>query len=161
MSLPVMTKPKGAYETKEIKLHNGETRLVYLTDQETPFPEGGLITSRTDVSGIITHANEAFVGMSGWERKDLMGVTHAILRHPDMPHATFRDLWETIQAGKKWHGYVKNLRRDGGFYWVYATVIPNIRNGKIQGFTSVRRKASPNKIAECEALYRDMRKAEA
>ena len=120
------------------------------------FPDGCLITSRTDTNGIITHANEAFVIMSGWNRDELIGAPHSILRHPDMPAAAFKDLWDTVTRGEKWHGYVKNLRKDGGFYWVYATAIPNIRHGKVEGFTSVRRKPSREKIASCTELYAKM-----
>ena len=61
-----------------------------------------------------------------------------------------------LKRGEKWHGYVKNLRKDGGFYWVYATAIPNIRHGKVEGFTSVRRKPSREKIASCTELYAKM-----
>jgi aerotaxis receptor len=70
-----------------------------------------------------------------------------------MPPAAFKDLWDTVKAGNRWQGYVKNLRKDGAYYWVYATVIANIRNGKVKGYTSVRRKPSRKKIEECIALY--------
>lgn len=85
--------------------------------------------------------------------QELIGQPHYILRHPFMPPAAFAGLWETIQKKEKWHGYVKNLRKDGGFYWVYATVIPNIRNGEIVSYTSVRRKPSAKKVAEFMELY--------
>ena len=133
---------------------------MQLTDEETHFPDGCLITSRTDLDGIITHANNAFVILSGWEREELLGQPHSILRHPDIPAAAFADLWQTIKRGEKWHGYVKNLRKDGGFYWVYATVIPNIRKGEIVGYTSVRRKPSRQKVEEAEKLYATLRAAE-
>ena len=67
-----------------------------------------------------------------------------------------KDLWQTVEAGKKWHGYVKNLCKDGSYYWVYATAVPNIRHGKTVGYTSVRRQPSRSKIAQAEALYRKM-----
>lgn len=72
-----------------------------------------------------------------------------------MPKAAFKDLWDTVEAGKKWHGYVKNLRKDGSHYWVYATAVPNIRQGKIAGYTSVRRKPSRTRIEELIPVYRD------
>ncbi len=131
----------------------GHECAVYCTDTETPFPDGCLAVSRTDLNGIITHANEAFITLSGWSREELVGSAHNILRHPDMPAITFADMWETLQAGRKWHGYVKNLRKDGGYYWVYATVIPNIRHGQIQGYTSVRRKPARAKVAEHSEFY--------
>ena len=74
-----------------------------------------------------------------------------------MPAVAFKDLWDTVNAGKKWHGYVKNLRKDGAYYWVYATVIPNVRKGKVVGFTSVRRKPSRKKVEESDKLYASLR----
>jgi len=140
-----------------IKHFDGTSRTVKVLDKEVPYPEGKLIVSRTDTKGFITHANQAFVEMSGYSQDELIGHNHYILRHPDMPAAAFADLWETVSKGVKWHGYVKNLRKDGSFYWVKATVIPNVRNGKVVGYTSVRRKPSQRKIAESEALYQTMK----
>ncbi len=140
-----------------LKYFEGMTRQVLVTEVETPFPDGKLIVSCTNLVGQITHANASFVEMSGHERGDLIDEYHSILRHPDMPAVAFKDLWDTVAAGKKWHGYVKNLRKDGGFYWVYATVIPNVRSGKIVGFTSVRRKPSRRKVQEAAALYKTLR----
>jgi aerotaxis receptor len=134
-------------------------REVSIENEEVPFPEGKLIVSRTDLAGRITHCNPSFVEMSGYTREELIGQPHHILRHPDMPAAAFQDLWGTIQQSKQWHGYVKNLRKDGRFYWVYATVIPNIRNGVITGYTSVRRKPSRAKVLECTKLYAEMNEA--
>ncbi|MCO4757092.1 MAG: PAS domain-containing protein [Oceanospirillaceae bacterium] len=142
-------------ESREVAIsyHDGTSRTATVVDREVPYPDGKLIVSRTDPNGIITHANQAFIDMSGYTRDELIGVNHYILRHPDMPAVAFSGLWETIEAGKKWHGYVKNLRKDGSYYWVKATVIPNIRNGKLVGYTSVRRKPSRSKIKESEELY--------
>ncbi|WP_298603255.1 PAS domain-containing protein [Zoogloea sp.] len=135
----------------------GNTRRVFVTPIETPYPHGKLIVSRTDTRGIITQCNQSFVDMSGYGEAELIGQPHCLLRHPDMPAAAFRDLWETVQAGRQWHGYVKNLRKDGGHYWVYATVVPNVRDGRIVGFTSVRREPSREKVALAEAQYQEMR----
>jgi PAS domain S-box-containing protein len=135
------------------KYFEGTSRRLLVTDVETRFPTGELIVSQTDVPGNITMCNEAFVHMSGWSREQLMGAPHSILRHPDMPKAAFADLWTTIDQGKRWSGYVKNLRRDGGFYWVYATVIPKIVDGVLVGHTSVRREPSRDKVEELAAVY--------
>lgn len=149
----VMPKPNSPHKVFTSKDYYGHPHTVYCTEVETHFPDGCLITSRTDINGIITHANKAFVYMSGWSREELIGAPHSILRHPDMPAVAFKDLWDTLKRGEKWHGYVKNLRKDGGFYWVYATAIPNIRHGVVEGYTSVRRKPNPHKVIECTALY--------
>lgn len=140
----------------QITYRDGTHRVVYTTDIETPYPEGKLIVSRTDTEGTITHVNDAFVFMSGYEEHELIGQPHSLLRHPDMPAAAFQDLWDTVNSGAKWNGYVKNLRKDGGFYWVFATVIPNVRNGKTIGFSSVRRKPSRNKVNDAQKLYQTM-----
>ena len=140
--------------------YDGSSRQVVVTDVETRFPTGELIVSQTDRDGMITTCNEAFVIMSGFTKEELIGAPHAILRHPDMPRAAYQDLWSTVQQGKRWSGYVKTLRADGGYYWVYATVIPKVRNGQILGHTSVRREPSRDKVAEMEKLYAEMVKAE-
>lgn len=139
---------------------DGTAREVLFNDQEVPFPDGKLIVSRTDLQGKITHCNQSFVDMSGYSRDELIGEPHHILRHPEMPAAAFADLWQTVESGKKWHGYVKNLRKDGCYYWVYATVIPNIRRQEIVGYTSVRRKPSRTRVEECVTLYAEMQQAE-
>lgn len=135
---------------------NGGKRQVFVTQVETSYPHGKLIVSRTDTEGIIRQCNQSFVDMSGYTEAEIIGQPHCILRHPDMPAAAFKDLWETVQAGRQWNGYVKNLRKDGGHYWVYATVVPNVRDGKIVGYTSVRREPSREKVLEAEAQYRSM-----
>ncbi len=150
----------GRYREYNLTFYDGTSRKVFVTDIETPYPDGKLIVSRTDPEGIITHVNRAFVEMSGYSKEELINQPHYILRHPDMPRAAYKDLWDTVKAGKKWYGYVKNLRKDGGYYLVYATVIPNVRNGEVVGYTSVRRKPSRRKIEEALALYAQMRQEE-
>jgi aerotaxis receptor len=136
---------------------DGVRRRVYVVDREVPFPDGRLIVSRTDPTGVITHANESFVAMSGYSIDELIGQQHYILRHPEMPAVAFAGLWETVARGEKWTGYVKNLRKDGAYYWVFASVVPNVRDGEIVGYTSVRRKPSRAKVADAAALYETLR----
>lgn len=150
----------GSFQEHIIALYEGGQRRVYATETEVPFPEGKLIVSCADTRGRITQANKAFVEMSGYSEQELIGQPHAILRHPDMPAAAFKDLWQTLQAGKKWHGYVKNLRKDGAYYWVYATIVANVRKGELVGYTSVRRKPSRKKIEECIQAYKELKNAE-
>jgi aerotaxis receptor len=146
----------GNYKQVAQILFDGTARVCLYTDIETPYPDGKLIVSSTDRQGVITHINQAFVDMSGYTETELIGTPHSILRHPEMPAAAFKDLWDTVNQGKTWQGYVKNLRKDGGYYWVKATVIPNIRKGEIVGLTSVRRKPSRSKVEECSKLYPTM-----
>jgi aerotaxis receptor len=146
----------GDYREYTLNLYGFGERRVLVTDFETPYPEGRLIVSRTSPDGVITQVNQSFVAMSGYTEQELIGAPHSILRHPDMPAAAFKGLWETVESGRTWQGYVKNLRKDGGFYWVKATVIPNVRNGNIVGYTSVRRKPSRTMVEESIKLYRSM-----
>jgi aerotaxis receptor len=142
------------YRAVRLFHHDGTIRMVLAVDREVPYPEGELIVSRTDPAGIVTHANPAFVLLSGYPLHELIGEPHYILRHPDMPGEVFRDLWETVSAGHKWHGYLKNLRKDGAYYWVRAVVVPNLRDGRIVGYTSVRREPARERVREAESLYR-------
>ena len=145
-----------------MKLHyyDGSEKIVNIIDEEVPYPDGRLIVSRTNTAGVITHCNQSFIDMSGYKKEELIGQNHYILRHPDMPAAAFKDLWDTIKKGEKWNGYVKNLRKDGLYYWVKATVIPNVRKNKTIGYTSVRRKPSRKMVNQCISLYADMLRKE-
>jgi aerotaxis receptor len=159
-SLPDATKPDATAEPITITYHDGASRIIYDTGVERPYPDGKLIVSRTDLAGNITHVNDAFVEISGYDIDELIGKPHYILRHPDMPKAAYKDLWSTAEAGQKWHGYVKNLCKDGSHYWVYATVVPNVRRGETVGYTSVRRKPSRSKIADATTQYAQMKQDE-
>ncbi len=141
----------------EMHLYDGSTRTVTVTDIEDDYPIGRLIVSYTDTNGILLHANKAFVDISGYTKDELIGQPQNILRHPDMPKAAFKDMWETIQGGKTWYGYVKNLCKNGNHYWVYATVVPSFdAEGKIVAYTSIRRMPSREKINEVIELYKTM-----
>ena len=118
------------------------------------------IVSHSDPQGRITFVNDDLLRVSGFSAEELIGEHHNMLRHPDMPAVAFKGLWDDVAAGKKWHGYVKNLRKDGSHYWVYATAVPNIRNGQTVGYTSVRRKPSRKKIEELSAVYKEWKAAE-
>ncbi len=124
---------------------------------ETEVPKDELIISRTDLKGIITYANETFAHISGYEPQELIGKPHNILRHPDMPKSIFKELWDTIQAGKIWSGYVKNLRKDRGYYWVYAEVSGVYKDGKLVEYKSMRSWVPKNKRIEMQNLYDQMR----
>lgn len=160
IDIPDMQKPDGAATEHRLTFYDGTTRTVYDTNVERPYPDGKLIVSRTDLQGVLTHANDAFVEISGYTKEELIGAPQHILRHPDIPHAVYAEMWETLKAGKKWHGYVKNLCKDGSHYWVYATAVPNIRRGQTVGYTSVRRKPSRSKIEEAAKLYATMKQNE-
>jgi aerotaxis receptor len=111
--------------------------------------------STTNAKGVIESGNSVFVRVSGFEPSEIIGEPHNLIRHPDMPRAVFRLLWQTITAGKPIVAYVKNMAKDGRFYWVAALVLP-LR----EGFLSIRFKPSSPHLGTVEALYRQMREAE-
>ncbi|NPA65782.1 MAG: PAS domain-containing protein [Epsilonproteobacteria bacterium] len=118
------------------------------------------LVSETDEKGVITFANDDFCKASGFGIDELIGKPHSIVRHPDMPRAAFKDLWDTIKSGNKWRGFVKNKAKDGRYYWVYATVFPfRTCEGK-QGYISCRRTISDMEKEKYEALYKKMREEE-
>ena len=84
------------------------------------------IVSKTDAKGRISYSNRIFMEFAGYAEHELLGVQHNIVRHPDMPRAVFKVMWETLQAGQEFFGYVKNMASDGSFYWVFANVTPDM-----------------------------------
>lgn len=89
---------------------------------ETIVPKNELIVSRTDLKGNITYANDTFAQISGYSIDELIGKPHNCVRHPDMPKKVFKELWDSLQKNQSWSGVIKNLRKDKGFYWVYAQI---------------------------------------
>ncbi|WP_370682067.1 PAS domain-containing protein [Comamonas sp. GB3 AK4-5] len=127
-----------------------------VTIRQTEIPPGANLVSKTDLKGLITYANEAFVEVSGYTLEELLHRSHNIVRHPDMPPAAFAEMWATLQRGHPWRGMVKNRCKDGGYYWVDACVVPITRHDQVTGYMSVRRHAAPEAIASAEALYARM-----
>ena len=132
-----------------------------VTTNEHVMKDGTILASRTDLKGILTYANKAFIEISGFEEHELVGKNHNVVRHPDMPPEAFEDLWFTIKQGKPWVGIVKNRCKNGDFYWVKATVSPVVKNGQIVEYLSVRTKPSTEQVAQAEAFYRDIKAGKA
>jgi PAS domain S-box-containing protein len=113
-----------------------------------------LIVSKTDRRGIITYANDAFLRISAYPEEDLLGQPHNVVRHPDMPRAVFKLLWDTISAGEEIFAYVVNLAGDGAHYWVLAHVTPSFDGaGQIVGYHSNRRAPDPAALDVIRPLY--------
>jgi len=127
---------------------------------ETEVPENELIISRTNLDGVITYVNETFAKISGYESSELIGKAHNIVRHPDMPKSVFKELWNTIKSGKSWSGYVKNLRKDGGYYWVYAEISGVYKDGEIVELKSIREPVDNNKKIQMQNFYDELRAKE-
>lgn len=121
---------------------------------EKMLEEGSFIVSKTDTKGKIIYGNKYFIKISGYEELELLGAPHSILRHPDMPKAVFHLLWERITKKQEIFAYVKNLCKDGSFYWVYANVTATVdENGSIRDYHSVRRKPSQKAMQVIPSLY--------
>ena len=137
-----------AFFGSNLKVNLPITNIEHLVDPHRP------IVSKTDLKGAITYANQAFIDISGFERQDLIGQNHNLVRHPDMPAEAFADLWERVKnQGKGWQGIVKNRCKNGDHYWVSAFVVPVKHNGQTTGYMSVRSPASRAEISAAQALY--------
>ncbi|MEJ2479197.1 MAG: methyl-accepting chemotaxis protein, partial [Acidihalobacter sp.] len=127
-----------------------------INQTEHGFQAGEQLISSTDLAGVITYSNEAFAKIAGFSAEELVGKSHNIVRHPDMPQAAFSDLWTTLKDGKPWMGMVKNRSKDGGFYWVDAYVTPVYENGSCIGYESVRALPRREDRARAEKLYKHL-----
>lgn len=128
-----------------------------VTEVEYVISDEMLIVSKTDPKGKIIDVNQAFVEASGFTARELIGQPHNIVRHPDMPPEAFENLWDTLKAGKPWAGAVKNRRKDGGFYWVLASVTPIWEAQQITGYTSIRSRLPADQREEAEHVYELLR----
>jgi len=127
-----------------------------ISNKEYPYPPGTILVSKTDLKGIITYANDAFIETSGFSKDELYGKNHNLVRHPSMPESAFGDLWETVKTGRPWRGVVKNRRKNGDHYWVDAMVVPLRKNNQITGYMSVRQEPSRQSINAAENLYQQV-----
>jgi len=128
--------------------------MTQLLEREIELDKDTIIVSETDEKGKILYANEDFCKICGYTKDELIGKPHNIVRHPDMPKAAFKDLWETVKSGKQWTGIVKNLSKDGSYYWVHAKVYPSKRVDGSTKYISVRVKPTQKEIEEAQELYK-------
>ena len=136
-------------------------RSITPTLVERVMREEDFIVSTTDTKGRITYGNRIFIEFSGYSEAELLGSQHNIIRHPDMPRAVFQLLWDTIQNKNECFAYVKNMSKDGRFYWVFTNVTPTFDfSGNITGYMSVRRKPKLSGIQTVTGLYAAMLEAE-
>lgn len=127
----------------------------HLTDHEMEVGVDDFIVSKTDTKGSITYFNRVFLEMAGYTKAEMMGANHNLIRHPDMPAIAFKLAWDLIKSGQEFFGFVKNLRKNGGFYWVFAYITADHDdNGSIIGYTSVRIKPSRAAIEAIVPLYK-------
>lgn len=124
--------------------------------KERKFKQGSTLISITDLSGVIQYCNRDFVQISGYSEDELINANHHLVRHPDMPKAAFEDLWHTIKNDKPWQGIVKNLCKNGDYYWVDAYVTPVYENGKKVGYQSIRSCPTKEQVSSAKKLYKDL-----
>lgn len=128
-----------------------------VTQVEESYPSDANILSTTNSKGIITYVNKDFIDISGFTEEELIGKSHNMVRHPDMPPEAFAMLWSRIKSSQSWMGLVKNRCKNGNHYWVDAYVTPTIKdNGELE-YQSVRRKPSPERVARAHQLYQGIR----
>jgi PAS domain S-box-containing protein len=132
-------------------------RAIEPTKAERVLREEDFLVSKTDLKGRITYGNRIFIEFSGYAERELLGQQHNIVRHPDMPRGVFKLLWDTIAQKRECFAYVKNMSKDGGFYWVFANITPSLNDrGELEGYFSVRRKPSVGGVKLIEGLYKAM-----
>ncbi len=128
-----------------------------VTQNEHVLDDGAVLVSTTNLKGIITSTNPDFEAASGYSRDELVGRSHNVVRHPDMPPEAFADLWQHLKAGRPWMGIVKNRCKNGDHYWVDAFVAPMYENGQVVAYQSVRVKPDRQRVARAERLYARLR----
>jgi PAS domain S-box-containing protein len=132
-------------------------RGIVPSQNEKVMREDDFLVSKTDLKGKLTYGNQIFIEYSGYSEAELLGQQHNIVRHPDMPRGVFKLLWDTLQEKREIFAYVKNMSKDGSFYWVFANVTPSLdAQGQVEGYFSVRRKPKAQAIAVVTDLYRKM-----
>jgi len=127
-----------------------------VTHVERHLADNEYIVSKTDLKGRITYINRPFMEISGFTESELMGQSHNIIRHPDMPPEAFADMWNTLQQGKAWRGLVKNRCKSGDHYWVEANANPIWEEGQIVGYMSLRTKPTRLQIDQADRVYQQI-----
>jgi methyl-accepting chemotaxis protein len=125
-----------------------------VTNNEIFMTKGSILVTRTDLQGKIIYVNDQFLNISGFNRAEVMGQNHNIIRHPDMSSEIFEDLWKTVKSMSPWTGCIKNRAKNGDFYWVHANVVPEFNNkGELTSYLSVRFPPKKDELAQAQALY--------
>ena len=133
-----------------------------VTGIERTFQTDEIIVSKTDTTGRITYANDVFIGISGYTAAEVLGQPHSMIRHPDMPRAVFKLLWDRLALGHEVFAYVVNRSKNGDHYWVLAHVTPNLdSDGKTIGYHSCRRVPKRSAVETMSGLYASLCQVEA
>ena len=136
---------------------NKQIIIAKPTDKEVLIYSDSVLVSETNIEGIITYANRRFQTLSGYTSDELIGAPHNIVRHPDIPIGLFKAMWKIITEKKIWRGYIKNLTKDGSYYWTLSYIQAKVNEeGNITGYTATRRRAYLESIQEVEAEYAEL-----
>jgi aerotaxis receptor len=127
--------------------------LTFEDNGEVTFDSDFLIISETDEKGNIIYANNNFIEISGFKKEEIIGYPHNIVRHPDMPRVAFKMVWDDLKKKGFWEGFVKNLRKDGKFYWVYSTIMRKVDSSNRVTYMSIRTKPKKSDVEKAEKLY--------
>lgn len=133
---------------------NTANREVRLTNSDQ-------LISSTNKQGVITYANPRFIEVSGFSEQELIGHNHNLVRHPDMPKAAFKEMWQKLEAGQSWRGIVKNRCKNGNFYWVDAFVSPLFEQGELVGYQSVRVAPKTEYVSQAQKVYQRLNNGKA
>ncbi len=130
-------------------------------DEEIELKNNVYIESDTDTKGVITYANDYFAEISGYSPEELVGQPHNIVRHPDMPKILFKILWDRLKSGQNFIAAIKNLAKDGRYYWVFTDfeIIKN-ESGEVVGYKAVRKKISKHVTDVLNPLYKKLTQIE-
>jgi len=124
---------------------------------EEYIPDGSVMISEINLEGTITFANRKFCEVSGYKLNEIVGQNYLVMKHPDMPETIFTKMWQTLQDSQVWNAIVRNIRKDGRYYWTETEIIPIYNeDNRVQSYMSVNRVASRKNIQEVKELYEKM-----
>lgn len=137
----------GADYTVRDKLENDlKKSLRLIQDQKMAIDESSIVAI-TDKSGVIQYVNDTFCRVSGYDREDLIGKTHSVVKSSFHPPEFFKDIWSTISRGKVWKGEIKNKTKQGDYYWVDTTIIPFVNEaGRPYQYIAIRNDITEKKM---------------
>jgi PAS domain S-box-containing protein len=127
------------------------------TDRQRFFAEDDIIVSKTDLKGHITYVNKTFLDVAMYTEQEVIGKAHNIIRHPDMPRCVFKLLWDTLESQQEIFAYVKNMAKNGDYYWVFAHVTPTFDGaGRVCGYHSSRRVPERKQVNLFTDIYKQL-----
>ena len=137
------------YKNRAVKIINN--KLIDAnreTREQQKMVDKYVLILTTDLDGKITGVNEAYCKAIGFNKSELVGNTHKIIKHPNMQEDTFNDMWSVISEDKIWNGEVKNLTKNGDTIWFALIIEPIFSNGSKIGYRSISENITDKKQIE-------------